>query len=140
MAHAQDVRRSQFAAFIRRATEHAQITRGWSIRRIGTESGVSDSTIHRWLSGDWAEDPRGGQVEKFCVSLEIPPSIAFTILWPGGNAPDEPEPLPTEPDLRKLQAALMDPDLSDEEKFHIRTTIRTLAAHIEGARRSRRAS
>lgn len=136
-----DVRRAHFAAFVRRAVDHARVTRDWSVRRIGAEADIAPSTIQRWLAGDWVEDPRGAQVQKFCNTLDIPPTIAFAILWPGaGETPGEPAPLPSDPDLREIQRALLDPNIPDAEKYHVRASIRTLAAHVQGERRSRRAS
>jgi hypothetical protein len=120
-----------FAAFVRRAIDHAKTTRGWDIDKIVEESrqGVSRSTIFRWLRGDWKQDPLAAQVMAFCDALSIPPGSAFGILWSGRtDRPPKPEPMPLDPDFEVLLRRLADPAVSEKEKYHIQETVRALAA------------
>lgn len=124
-----DARRAAFSRFVQRALEYAKTERGWSVPRIAKESGVGDSTIYRWRDGQWQSSPKPEQVVAFCDSLDIPPSAAFLILWPGQRErPAEPEPMPLEPDLQTILRRLRDPDVPEREKFLIRETLRSLAA------------
>lgn len=126
-----DVRRDLFARFVKRAVQEAQVGRGWSVPKIAevTKKGVSGNTIYRWLNGDWERDPLPAQIVAFCDALDIPPAVAFAILWPGKNeSRPEPEPLPIDPDFMVLLRRLHDPTVSEAEKYLIRETIRGLAA------------
>lgn len=122
-----DVRKRSFAAFVRRATDHAKQTRGWSVPRLAKESGIGPATLYRWINAEWKEAPRPDQIEKFCDALDIKPALAFSILWPGktGSAPP-PAPLPSDPDFDLLQRRLNDPKTPESEKYHIRETISSL--------------
>lgn len=96
---------------------------------VAKASGVGDSTIYRWRDGEWTRNPLAEQVVAFCDALGIPPSAAFSILWPGrSERPAEPEPMPLEPDLQTILRRLRDPDVPEREKFLIRETLRSLAA------------
>ncbi len=118
-----------FSRFVKRATDQARATKGWEVRDIEAASGVGKSTIYRWISGDFELDPRGGDIERFCDALDIPPSVAFTILWPGKNSRRTvTEPLPMDDDFQLLLRKLRDPNVSEPEKYHIRETIQGLAA------------
>lgn len=122
-----DARKHAFAAFVRRAVDHAKTARGWSVPRVAKESGVGAATIYRWINGDWTSAPAPDLIEKFCDSLDIPPSAAFVILWPGKNWRGQiPEPLPADPDFELLKRRLADPSTPDREKYHIRATIKSL--------------
>lgn len=122
------VRKRAFAAFVKRATDHAKLHRGWSIRRVAEESGIGPNTIYRWLRGDWTTAPDPDLIEKFCDALDIPTSAAFVILWPGkGWRAELPEPMPSDPDFDLLQRRLNDPKTPGPEKFLIRETIKSLA-------------
>lgn len=126
---APDARRAAFAAFVRRALDHAKTTRGWSVPRIADESRVGDSTIYRWRDGDWQRSPLADQVAAFCDALDIPRSAAWAILWPDrGARPKATEPAPMDPDVEVLLRRLVDPNVPTEEKFLIRETLRGLAA------------
>lgn len=125
----QDARRDAFAQFVIRALAHAKETRGWSVPKIAQLSGLGDSTIYRWRDADWKSSPNGDQVAAFCNTLDIPVTAAFSILWPGkGDKPSAPRPLPMDPDFELLLRRLVDPNVPETEKFHIRETIRALAA------------
>lgn len=124
-----EARRVAFARFIQRALHDAKVARGWNQRRVIDETGIGRTTLFRWLKGNWVEDPEAAKVRDFCNALDIPPAIPFLILWPGkrDRAP-QPEPPPMDPDIETVLRKLMDPTISDAEKYHIRETIRSLAA------------
>jgi len=104
------------------------MNRGWSIPRIAKEAGIAPATIYRWLDGDWETSPKGDAVESFCDAVDQPTGPAFQILFPGKTGEAVPTaPLAPDPDFETLQRKLMDPTVADQEKFHIRETIRTLA-------------
>lgn len=139
-----EVRRRNFAAFVRRVTDQAA-TRGWSIPRIATDSGISNATIYRWRDGTGTRSPLPEQVVAFCDALGIPPAVPFAILWPGrDDKPAEPEPLPADPDIerqmRELLRRIADPNVAEAEKLTIRATIRHLAGEPAPAGRRRAAS
>lgn len=136
-----DVRKRAFAAFVRRVTDHAENTRGWSIPRIATEAGISNPTIYRWRDGTWTKAPDPDAVAAFCDALDIPPAVAFAILWPGKTGEAQPpEALPLDPEIerqmRELMRRIADPNVSDAEKLTIRATIRHLAGDLPARRRA----
>lgn len=123
-------RLAAFTAFVRRALDRARATRGWSVERVAREAGIGVNTLYLWRSGtDWKQFPKGESIEAFCDALGIPPATAYAILWPGRNErPAEPEPLGPEPELVTLARKLADPNVPEQEKYHIRETIRGLAS------------
>lgn len=122
-------RLAAFAAFVKRATEHAKLQRGWSIEDIADHAGISANTIYLWRSGKGTSFPQGASVEAFCDALSIKPEVAFSLLWPGSmTRPAEPVPLNADEDLLVLARKLADPTTPEREKFLIRETIRGLAA------------
>lgn len=124
-----EARRAAFSRFVQRALDHAKAERGWSVPMIAKASGVGDSTIYRWRDGQMTRSPLPEQVVAFCDALDIPPSAAFSILWPGRTErPAEPEPMPLDSDLQTVLRRLRDPDVPEQEKFLIRETLRSLAA------------
>ncbi|BCL15664.1 hypothetical protein GCM10017556_34030 [Micromonospora sagamiensis] len=125
-AHA---RKIEFAAFVRRALDDARATRAWSGTEVSRRTGVSRQTINRWVRGDWSSDPEAARVVSFCEGLGLDPAAAFAALgWdrtgPSRRRPDTP---PMDPDIEALLRRLVDPGVSDLEKFHIRETVRYLA-------------
>lgn len=128
-----DARRAAFSRFVTRALEHAKSEKGWSVPTVAEASGVGDSTIYRWRDGDWKRSPLAEQVVAFCDALGIPPSAAFSILWPSRSGrPAEPEPLPLDPDVQTVLRRLRDPNVPEREKFLILETLRSLAARSPG--------
>lgn len=122
-------RKIAFAAFVRKALDDARATRAWSGTEVSRRTGVSRQTINRWVRGEWASDPEAERVVAFCEGLGIPPTTAFGVLgWDratsGRPAPSAP---PMDPDVEALLRRLVDPNVSEAEKFHIRETIRYLA-------------
>lgn len=125
---APDIRRRLWAGFVRRATDHAKQSRGWSIPRVATEAKVGAATIYRWLDGDWETAPKAEVVERFCDALDIPTQAAFSILWPGkAGAATVTEPLPANADAEAVQRKLNDPNTPESEKAFLRETLRMLA-------------
>lgn len=122
-----DVRKRAFATWVKRVTDHAKQTRGWSVPRVAKESGIGPATLYRWLNAEWKEAPKPDQIEKMCDALDIAPAIPFALLWPGKTgAPTTPQPLPPNPDFDLLQRRLNDPNTPEAEKYFIRETISTL--------------
>lgn len=125
-----EARLAAFTAFVRRALDHARITKGWSVEQVARKAGVSANTLYLWRSGaEWKNFPLGRNVEAFCDALGIDPAAAFAILWPGKrDRPAEPEPLGPDEDLITLARRLADPNVPENEKYLIREIIRGLAA------------
>jgi transcriptional regulator with XRE-family HTH domain len=123
------MRKRAFAAFVRRALEDARIMRAWSGTEVARRTGVSRQTINRWVRGDWVSDPEAERVVAFCEGLGLNPAAAFAALgWDRtATARVAPAPPPMDPDVEALLRRLVDPNVSDAEKFHIRETIRYLA-------------
>ncbi|MEV4757646.1 XRE family transcriptional regulator [Micromonospora sp. NPDC049559] len=122
-------RKFAFAAFVKKALDDARATRAWTGTEVSRRTGVSRQTINRWVRGEWASDPEAERVVAFCEGLGISPTVAFGVLgWDRGTAarptPSTPE---MDPDVAALLRRLVDPNVSDAEKFHIRETIRYLA-------------
>lgn len=125
-----NARKIAFATFVRRALDEARATRAWSGTEVSRRTGVSRQTINRWVRGDWASDPEAERVVAFCEGLGLNPAAAFAALgWDrtaGTPRTNQPTP-PMDPDVEALLRRLVDPNVSDAEKFHIRETIRYLA-------------
>lgn len=125
-----NARKIAFATFVRRALDEARATRAWSGTEVSRRTGVSRQTINRWVRGDWASDPEAERVVAFCEGLGLNPATAFATLgWDRRSTPHRTEPArpPMDPDVEALLRRLVDPEVSDAEKFHIRETIRYLA-------------
>ncbi|MEU1685675.1 helix-turn-helix domain-containing protein [Micromonospora sp. NPDC005707] len=129
MTETANARKIAFATFVRRALEDARAMRAWSGTEVSRRTGVSRQTINRWVRGDWASDPEAERVVAFCEGLGLNPAAAFAALgWDRAAAPRAaPTPPPMDPDVEALLRRLVDPNVSDAEKFHIRETIRYLA-------------
>jgi transcriptional regulator with XRE-family HTH domain len=121
-------RRLAFAAYVRRALDGARTSRAWNGSEVARRTGVSRQTINRWVRGDWQSDPEPERVVAFCEGLGLNPTTAFTLLeWHKGAA-HTPEPVPSmDPDVAALLRRLADPATSEQERFHIRETVRYLA-------------
>ncbi|ABP53343.1 helix-turn-helix domain-containing protein [Salinispora tropica] len=130
MTETANARKIAFATFVRRALDEARATRAWSGTEVSRRTGVSRQTINRWVRGDWASDPEAERVVAFCEGLGLDRATAFTALgWDRQNAAHRAgaTPPPMDPDVQALLRRLVDPEVSDAEKFHIRETIRYLA-------------
>ncbi|GAA1839702.1 hypothetical protein GCM10009687_00740 [Asanoa iriomotensis] len=122
-------RKIAFAAFVRKALDDARAIRAWSGSEVSRRTGVSRQTINRWVRADWSSDPEAERVVAFCAGLGLNPSVAFGVLGWDTGAAGRPAPAapPMDPDVEALLRRLVDPNVSDAEKFHIRETIRYLA-------------
>lgn len=132
LVHVRDTsvgRRQAFAAFVRKALSDARSVRMWNGSEVARRTGVSRQTINRWVRGDWSNDPEPARVVAFCEGLGIEPPVAFGILgWDrSATARPAPEPPPMDPDIAALLRRLLDPAVSESEKYHIRETVRYLA-------------
>ncbi|PWR11189.1 transcriptional regulator [Micromonospora acroterricola] len=120
-----------FARFVRQAVETARDERGWSVAEVATRTGVSRSTVFRWLSGEWQHHPELPKVRAFCAVLDLPLGAALRALTPPHTDVAPPTPLSADPDVEAHIAAirdrLADPRTSGADKQHIRATLRLLA-------------
>jgi transcriptional regulator with XRE-family HTH domain len=125
-----EARLAAFTAFVRRALDRAQVQQNMSVEQVARKAGIGVNTLYLWRNGNqWKQFPKGETVEALCDALGIKPEVAFTILWPGKDEkPSEPIPLGPDEDLVTLARRLADPTVSPQEKYHIRETIRSLAA------------
>jgi transcriptional regulator with XRE-family HTH domain len=127
-------RKLEYAAFVRQALGTARTTRAWNGSEVARRTGVSRQTINRWVRGDWQSDPEPERVVAFCDGLGLDPADAFAILewgrreW-GGRArgPGATESAELDPDIAALLRRWADPTLTEQERFHIRETVRYLA-------------
>jgi transcriptional regulator with XRE-family HTH domain len=117
-------RKLAFATFVRRALETARTTRAWTGTEVARRTGISRQTLNRWVRADWASDPEPERVVAFCSGLGLDPATAFTLLRWHQPAPST---TPLDPDILALMRRLADPRVPDQEKFHIRETVRYLA-------------
>lgn len=131
-----EVRRIQFARFVRRAVDRAKETQRWSLERVAKEAKIGPATIYRWMDGEWKESPDPRRVERFCAALGIPQEIPFGILWPADNkiSKGETEPLSASPAIEIIMRKLADPNVSDVEKYHINQTLESLASRPRSPR------
>jgi Helix-turn-helix. len=122
-------RKVAFAAFVRKALADARTTRAWTGTEVSRRTGISRQTLNRWVRGEWTSDPEADRVVAFCEGLGINPTVAFGVLGWDRTAAARPVPSapPMDPDVEALLRRLMDPNVSEAEKFHIRETIRYLA-------------
>jgi transcriptional regulator with XRE-family HTH domain len=126
-----EVRRANFAAWVRRVLLHARQARGLSVVEIAKAAGIGSQTIYRWRGQDWErEGPKPDQLVAFCNALGVSTREPFAILWAGdidGTPPVEPLAI-SDPDLLTLARKLNDPNVPETEKFFIQETIAQLAA------------
>ena len=111
-----------FGLFVNKVISDMREHRGMTIADIVTATGVSKTTIHRWLNGDWVTEPRANQVWDFCTGLGIPPDAAGRLLgWTS-------EPLSAyDGPLRQIQQGLGDPEVADDRKRAVRDLLRVAA-------------
>jgi transcriptional regulator with XRE-family HTH domain len=134
-------RKIAFAIFVRKALDDARTTRAWTGSEVARRTGVSRQTLNRWVRGEWVSDPEVERVVAFCEGLDLNPAVAFGVLGWDRSATARPTPSapPMDPDVAALLRRLVDPAISDAEKFHIRETIRYLAYRPPLPRDGRRA-
>ncbi len=136
-----DVRRANFARWVKRVLDQAKAQRGLSVPQIAVMAGIGNQTIYRWRDGKGEDLPKPEQVLMFCDALDISPMVAFAILWPGKvDAPVPVEPIILEDEnYRTLMRKLQDDSVPEFEKMFIRETMRQLADRpITPVKRARR--
>ncbi|MEV4656762.1 helix-turn-helix transcriptional regulator [Micromonospora sp. NPDC049301] len=120
-----------FARFVRHAVEATRDERGWSVAEVAAHSGVSRSTIFRWLSGDWQHHPELPKVRAFCAVLDLPLGAALRALTPPPTDLTQTTPPGADPAVEAHIAAirdrLADPRTPAADKQHIRAALQTLA-------------
>lgn len=136
-------RQQAFIRWLTHVLDHAERVRGIGTKEIAHRAGVGWSTVYRWLRGETLPDP--GQLEKLCDELSVPTQTPLLLLWPGKTHTQTAGPSPEDADLALLVDRLHDPKVPEVEKYHIRETLRSLAARPpapapDAARRRRRAS
>lgn len=121
-----DLRRTRFSRAVTRLVTDAR-ERGMTIEKIVEATGVSWTTIDRWVKGDWNKDPRGTQVKALSEGLGGSLADLYAALgWSEG--PDRPEPEPTlDPRLRAINRILADPSVSLLEKIAIQSQLDYIA-------------
>jgi transcriptional regulator with XRE-family HTH domain len=128
-----ELRRRRFAEFVRRHWDAAK-ERGMSVKAIEEATGVSKSTLYRWMDGDWSRDPRASEVRSLCIGLGASLEEAHRMLgWDQSTANREPEPITDDPDLRAVMRILNDPNTQPIIKLVIRRQLRALARRVEDA-------
>jgi hypothetical protein len=129
MAVSKDVAYARFAAWVKAALAAAR-TNGMTDLDIHAATAVTPPTFHRWQRGDFGKNgPQPEKVMMFCDGLGLSRKVAADMLgWSSDVAvvPVEQPELP--PDIREILRKLRDPNVSTEEKYLIRETIRSLAA------------
>ncbi|MBU8857663.1 MULTISPECIES: helix-turn-helix transcriptional regulator [unclassified Micromonospora] len=118
-----------FARFVRDAVDDAADQHGWSVAEVAERSGVSRSTVFRWLSGDWRHHPELPKVRAFCEALHLPLGAALRVLTqPTQIAAGAPVADPVaEAHIAAIRARLADPRTSSVDRQRIRAGLRRLA-------------
>ena len=123
-----DPRKLAWSQFVDRALRQAEDERGWSIPRVAAEVGVGDSTIYRWLDGEWTSSPNGDHVAAFCWGLDIPVSAATSVLWPDKGAPSAVPAAPEDPDVDRFLRKFRDPHTPPAERAQMRELLRYMGS------------
>ena len=130
-----EINRQRFARFVARVLADAR-DRGLNDRDITNATTISASTFHRWQRGDFATTPDVGKITAFCEGLGVPTRAALLALG-AEEGRDDPAPEPAlDPDIRRIQRALSDPNVSDQDKMIIREMLKMAASRITTPRRS----
>jgi len=104
--------------------------------QIEKVTGIAASTFHRWRGGKTA--PTVDKVRQFCAGLGIPAREALAAMGAAERRATAAEPITQDPDFALLARRLQDPNVSEETKAYIRTTLRMLANMPEQQPRRRR--
>jgi transcriptional regulator with XRE-family HTH domain len=116
-----------FAQFVRQAVDDAREEHGWTVGDIAHHTGVSRSTLFRWLAGDWQRYPELAKVRSLCASLDLSIAAAIRPLAMP-NAAVTPRVLAeVETDMGTIRRRLLDDTVSASDKRHIRDLLRRLA-------------
>ncbi len=130
MEVSQAVRYDRLARWVKTALAKARGD-GMTDEDIRKATGLSPRTWHRWQANDFGvQGPQVTSINQFCDGLGIPRAIPYNIMgWSGEFPPVDPNEPPELPrDFRIVLRRLSDPHTSEAEKFHIRATMRALAA------------
>lgn len=121
-----------FAEFVRQAVNDARDERGWTVGDIARHTGVSRSTLFRWLACDWQHYPELAKVRALCATLGL--SIAAAIrplaMPIAAAAPDHRALAEVEADMGAIRRRLLDDTVSAADKHHIRGLLRHLARDV----------
>lgn len=116
-----------FAQFVRRAVDDARDEHGWTVGDIAHHTGVSRSTLFRWLAGDWQRYPELAKVRSLCATLGLSIAAAIRPLALP-NAAVTPRVLAeVEADMGSIRRRLLDDTVSAADKRQIRELLRRLA-------------
>lgn len=132
-----------FAQFVRQAVDDAREEHGWTVGDIAHHTGVSRSTLFRWLAGDWQRYPELAKVRSLCATLDLSIAAAIRPLAMP-NASVTPRVLAeVETDMVSIRRRLLDDTVSAADKRHIRDLLRRLAGRdlpVEASSPSRNGS
>lgn len=116
-----------FAQFVRQAVDDAREEHGWTVGDIAHHTGVSRSTLFRWLAGDWQRYPELAKVRSLCATLDLSIAAAIRPLAMP-NAAVTPRALAeVEADMGTIRRRLLDDSVSAADKRQIRDLLRRLA-------------
>ncbi|MCX5064377.1 helix-turn-helix transcriptional regulator [Micromonospora lupini] len=116
-----------FAQFVRQAVDDAREEHGWTVGDIAHHTGVSRSTLFRWLAGDWQRYPELAKVRSLCATLGLSIAAAIRPLAMP-NAAVTPRALAeVEADMGSIRRRLLDDAVPAADKRQIRELLRRLA-------------
>ena len=118
-----------FAQFVRQTVEDAREQHGWTVGDIARHTGISRSTLFRWLAGDWQRYPELSKVRSLCATLGLPIAAAIRPLAMAGTpAPASPPALTqVEADMGSIRERLLDETVPASDKRQIRALLHRLA-------------
>jgi len=116
--------RETWGDYLRRMTDRP----GWSVARLGRDSGIHRATIFKWISGG------GGANVASVRAIGKALGDEGGALFAAGNMAASDEGM--DPDVLIILRRLADPDASEAEKVAIRATLRYLADLAERTGRS----
>ncbi|GAB3938470.1 hypothetical protein GCM10027614_18600 [Micromonospora vulcania] len=118
-----------FAQFVRQAVNDAHKDHGWTVGDLARHTGVSRSTLFRWLAGDWQQYPELAKVRSLCATLGL--SIAAAIrplaMPSAGVAPGPRAMAEVDADMGAIRQRLLDDSVPTADKLQIRDLLRRLA-------------
>ncbi|MET0417594.1 MAG: helix-turn-helix domain-containing protein [Actinoplanes sp.] len=117
-----------FAQFVRQAVEDAREQHGWTVGDIAQQTGVSRSTLFRWLAGDWQRYPELAKVRSLCATLGLSIAAAIRPLAMPNAATLGPRVLTqVEADMGSIRERLLDETVPAADKRKIRALLHRLA-------------
>lgn len=116
--------RETWGEYLRRMTSRP----GWSVARLGRDSGIHRATIFKWIKGE-----RGATVASVkAIATALGDTTGAAMRAAAGSGIVEEE---LDPDLQVIMRRLGDPDVNEDEKTAIRTALRYLREVAERADR-----